>query len=41
MYTPRGTKLVEDQIVDLELAGFPVERRILGNQEDEEDGWNG
>ena len=37
MYTPRGTKLTEEHIVELESMGFPVDRKVLQNREDEEE----
>ena len=37
MYTPRGTKLTEDNMKELEGAGFPIDRKIFQNQEDEEE----
>ncbi|CAE7540315.1 RE1 [Symbiodinium sp. CCMP2592] len=37
MYTPRGTKLSEKDMVELETAGFPIDRKILQNQQDEEE----
>ena len=37
MYTPRGTKLTENNIAELEKAGFPVDRKVLQNYEDKEE----
>ena len=41
MYTPRGTKLSEAHKNELKEAGFPLDEKILENQEDEEEDGNG